>query len=189
MTTDALEAAFAATRTVLANVTPDQYGGPTPCASWTVRDLVNHIVEGANWFGLCVNAGAAPDPDPTHGFDYAAGDPMASFDEGAAAAVDAFAAPEAQARMIKLPFGELPGSAFLGIAANDVVTHGWDLAKATGQPYTVDPEVADDLLAHMRQFADALRGPDGAGAFGTAVQTGDEARSIDRLVAYLGREP
>ncbi|MGH9281815.1 MAG: maleylpyruvate isomerase N-terminal domain-containing protein [Acidimicrobiales bacterium] len=92
MTPEALEGAFANTRAVLANVTPDQYGDPTPCASWTVRELVNHIVEGANWFPLCVNAGAAPDPDPIHGVDYAADDPATAFDMGAKEAVAAFAA-------------------------------------------------------------------------------------------------
>lgn len=189
MGTGSLEKAFEATRTVLANVTPDQYGGPTPCASWTVRDLVNHIVEGANWFPLCVDAGAAPDPDPTHGVDYAAGDPLASFDEGSAAALAAFGAEGAQERSIKLPFGELPGAMFMGIATNDMVVHGWDLAQATGQPYEVDPELADDLLGHMRNFADALRGPDGEGAFGPEVTAADSAEPLDRLVAYLGRRP
>lgn len=189
MSTGSLEQAFATTRTVLANVTPDQYGDPTPCASWTVRDLLNHIVEGANWFALCVNAGAAPDPDPTHGFDYAAGDPLASFDEGAAASLAAFGADGAEERLIALPFGELPGAVFMGIATNDMVTHGWDLARATGQPYEVDGELAQDLLAHMRSFADAMRGPDGEGAFGPEVAAPDGAAPLDRLVAYLGRRP
>jgi uncharacterized protein (TIGR03086 family) len=189
MGTESLEKAFAGTRHILANVSPEQYGDPTPCTSWTVRDLVNHIVEGANWFPLCVNAGAAPDPDPTHGFDYAGGDPLASFDEGSAAAVAAFGAPGALDRMIKLPFGELPAAVFLGIATNDVVTHGWDLAKATGQAYEVDPELATDLLAHMRNFADGLRGPDGVGAFGTELEVADDAPPMDRLAAYLGRQP
>ena len=189
MTIESLEAAFAATRTVLAEVTPERYGDPTPCASWTVRDLVNHIVEGANWFPLCVEAAAAPDPDPTHGVDYAAGDAVASFDAGAAAALAAFAAPGAQERMIVLPFGELPGSVFMGIATNDMVVHGWDLARATGQPYDVDPEQAVRLLGVVSSFADTLRGPEGAGAFGPAVEAPEGATPLLRLVAYLGRQP
>ena len=189
MSTEALEKAFAATRQVLANVTPEQYGDPTPCASWTVRELVNHIVEGANWFPLCVNGGAAPDPDPTHGVDYAGGDPLASFDEGSTAAVAAFGAAGALERVITLPFGEMPAAVFMGIATNDVMTHGWDLAKATGQPYEVDPEVATHLLDHMRNFADALRGPDGQGAFGQEVELPEDAPPMARLAAYLGRHP
>lgn len=187
--TELLEKAFATTRAVLSNVTPDQFEGATPCASWTVRDVVNHIVEGANWFALCVNAGAAPDPDPTHGVDYAAGDFVGAYDEGVAASLAAFGAPGAQERSIKLPFGELPGAVFMGIATNDVVTHGWDLAQGTGQSYDIDPDVPTQLLAHMSGFADPLRGPDGDGAFGPAVDVADDAPPMDRLAAYLGRQP
>jgi len=189
MSTEALERAFAATRAVLSNVKEDQFGDATPCASWTVRNLVNHIVEGANWFALCVEAGAAPDPDPTHGVDYAAGDFLQSYDDGAAASMAAFGAPGALDRIIALPFGETPAGVFLGIATNDVVAHGWDLATATGQTIDVDPVVATDLLAHMSNFADALRGPDGQGAFGPAIDPGPDASPVDRLVAYLGRRP
>ncbi|MGH9150253.1 MAG: TIGR03086 family metal-binding protein [Acidimicrobiales bacterium] len=189
MSTEWLEKAFGATRSVLSNVKEDQYADPTPCASWTVRDLVNHIVEGANWSALCVDGGGAPDPDPTHGVDYAAGDVVASYDQGASASLAAFGAPGAGERVISLPFGELPGAMFLGIATNDVVTHGWDLATATGQTLDVDPEVATGLLAHMRNVADALRGPDGQGAWGPEVEVGPDASPIERLVAYLGRRP
>ena len=189
MATESIEKAFATTRSIVANVTPDQYGDATPCASWTVRDLLNHIVEGANWFALCVNGGAAPDPDPTHGFDYAAGDPLASYDEGAAASVAAFGAPGAQEALIALPFGQLPGAMFMGIATNDMVTHGWDLAKATGQPYEVDADLASAMLTHMQGLAEPLRGPDGVGAWGPAVDVAEDAPALDRLVAYLGREP
>ncbi len=189
MSTEALEGAFAATREVLAKVKVDQYCDATPCASWTVRDLVNHIVEGANWFPLCVNAGAAPDPDPTHGVDYTAGDVLAAYDAGATAAVAAFRAEGAQDRMIQLPFGALPGAVFLGIATNDVVTHGWDLAKATAQTLAIDDAVAEALLAHMRGAADGLRGPDGVGAFGDEVAVSTDAPALDRLVGFLGRQP
>ncbi len=147
MATETLERAFAMTRGLLANVTPDDYDSPTPCPSWSVRDLVNHIAEGANWFALCVNAGEAPDPDPTHGVDYAAGDLLASYDQGVAASLAAFGAPGTLERIVKLPFGELPGAAFMGIATNDVFVHGWDLAKATGQPSDLDSDMATQLLA------------------------------------------
>ena len=190
MSTEALASSFAMTRGILANVTPDQYDQPTPCASWKVRDLVNHIVEGANWFPLCVNGGAAPDPDPTHGVDYAAGDVLASYDAGAQATLAAFGAPGAQERIVKLPFGELPGAVFMGIALNDVYTHGWDLAKATGQPTDLDPEMGTKLLAQAQGFvSDDFRGADGQAPFGPAVEAPASASAADKLAAFLGRQP
>ena len=190
MSTEYLERAFAMTREILAEVTPDTYGGSTPCESWTVREVANHLVEGANWFGLCVNGGAAPDPDPTHGVDYAAGDLLASYDEGVATSLAAFGAPGAQERIIKLPFGEMPGAAFMGIATNDVFVHGWDLAKATGQNTDLDPEFAAQLLEQVRAFIpDAMRGPDGQAPFGLAVDPPAGASAADQLAAFLGRTP
>ncbi len=190
MATETLARAFAMTRGILANVTPDDYDRPTPCASWSVRALVNHIAEGSNWFALCVNAGEAPDPDPTHGVDYAAGDLLASYDEGVAASLAAFGAPGAQDRILKLPFGELPGAAFMGIATNDVFVHGWDLAKATGQPSNLDTEMATQLLEIVQGFVgDPLRGPDGSGLpFGPAREAPASASAADKLAAFLGRE-
>jgi uncharacterized protein (TIGR03086 family) len=190
MATETLARAFAMTRGLLQKVTPDDYDRPTPCASWTVRELVNHIAEGANWFALCVEGGAAPDPDPTHGVDYAAGDLLASYDKGVEASLAAFGAPGAQERIIKLPFGELPGAAFMGIATNDVFVHGWDLAKATGQPSDLDPEVAGQLLGMVQGFVgDELRGPDGSGLpFGPTREAPASAGAADQLAAFLGRE-
>lgn len=190
MSTESLARAFTMTRGILVGVTPDKYGGSTPCASWTVRDVANHVVEGANWFGLCVNAGAAPDPDPTHGVDYAAGDLLASYDEGVASTLAAFGAPGARERIITLPFGEMPGAAFMGIATNDVFVHGWDLAKATGQNTDLDPEFAAQLLEQARAFIpDGMRGPDGQAPFGTAVTAPAGASAADQLAAFLGRTP
>jgi uncharacterized protein (TIGR03086 family) len=185
-----LAKAFGLTRGILVNVSAADYERPTPCASWDVRSLVNHITEGANWFALCVNAGAAPDPDPTHGVDYAGGDLLASYDQGVVASLAAFGAPGAQERLVKLPFGELPGAAFMGIATNDVFAHGWDLAMATDQPADLDPEMATQLLAVAQGFIpDEFRGPDGSGApFGPAIAAPASATPADKLAAFLGRQ-
>jgi hypothetical protein len=39
----------------------------------------------------------------------------------------------------EMPIGGMPGSVFVCIAAGDVFTHSWDLARATGQPSDLDP--------------------------------------------------
>ena len=44
MSTEAHERAFTSTRGIIANITPDQHDLPTPCASWKVRDILNHVV-------------------------------------------------------------------------------------------------------------------------------------------------
>jgi uncharacterized protein (TIGR03086 family) len=152
-----------------------------------VRDLVNHLCEGANWFGLSMAAGKAPDPDPTHGVDYAAGDVLDSFDVGVKGSLAAFGAPGALDRLVELPFGTMPGGVFLQIATSDVFTHAWDLAKATGQPTDLDAALAESLLA-AAMIPDEMRGDDASGApFGQATEAPAGAHAADRLAAYMGR--
>jgi uncharacterized protein (TIGR03086 family) len=190
MATEALEQSFATAHGILANVTPDQYGLPTPCASWDVRGVANHMVQGVHWFGMCVEAGSNPDPDPTEGVDYAAGDLLAAFDEGARRTVTAFSAPGAQERTITLPFGELPGAMFMEIATSDIFVHSWDLARATGQPAELDSALAERLLASAQGYiSDDFRGEEGVALFTAAVEVPDSAPAVERLAAFLGRTP
>lgn len=190
MTTEALERAIASTRRVLTHVTPDQLEGPTPCASWKVRELVNHIVGGANWFATCTDQGTAPEVDDTEDTDYAATDFVAAFDEATKRAVASFNVPGATEKTIQLPFGGLPGAMFLGLATTDTFVHGWDLAKATGQATDLDPDLADQLLAAAQgAIPDQFRGPDGQAPFGAVVEPPPGASAADRLAAFLGRQP
>lgn len=188
MSTETLERAFASTRDVLSNVTADQLDDSTPCVSWDVRRLINHIVGGAHWFAMSTNDGASPENDTTEDTDYAGGDFVASFDDGVKAAVAAFGAPGALEKSIKLPFGEFPGAAFMGLATTDTFQHGWDLAKATGQDTDLDPELAEQILAGAKAtIPDAFRGPDGQAPFGPQVDADGSAPPATQLAAFLGR--
>src|SRR5438552_11639235 len=180
MVTDNLSRAFSSTRNVLSNVKQDQLDDATPCKSWKVRDLVNHIVGGAHWFGATTEAGESA---PLSEKDWTEGDMVGSFDEGVARAVAAFGAPGAQEKIVKLPFGEFPGSVYMGIATTDTFTHGWDLAKATGQSTDLDPELADQLLeAAARLVPDQFRGEEPM-PFGPKVEPAVGATAADRLAA------
>ncbi len=190
MSTEALANVFAGTRRILSNVRPDQLDQPTPCASWDVRRLINHIVGGSHWFAITTNAGAAPEVDDTEDTDYTSGDMLASYDEGISETLAAFGAPGAEEKLVKLPFGEYPGAVFMAFATIDHFTHGWDLATATGQPRDLDPGMATQLLDQARMMVpDQFRGPDGAAPFGPVVDAPGSAPPADRLAAFLGRTP
>jgi len=187
MSTQGLEQAFASTRSVLENVKPDQMDDGTPCESWKVRDVVNHIVAGSQWFGSTMDAGESDNPgsDPP---DFTQQDYMAIFDDGVKKSVAAFGKPGALEKNVKLPFGEFPGAAFLGLATSDAFTHGWDLAKATGQNTDLNPELAARLLDGVKaSIPDQFRGPDGKAPFGPAMDAPAGASNADQLAAFLGR--
>ena len=185
MSTVALEQAIVSTRSVLEGVRQDQLAADTPCASWTVAALINHIVGGQFYFATLA-AGGSPSGDAAP--DFAAGDFIAAFDEGSAAAVTAFGADGVMDTTMHLPFGDMPGSAFIGLAATDTFVHGWDLARATGQSCDLDPTLAAGLLVGVRPaIPDAFRGADGQAPFGPAQPAPQGASSADELAAFLGR--
>jgi uncharacterized protein (TIGR03086 family) len=184
MSTKPYEQAIASTKAVLAHVEASHLDQPTPCESWKVSDLVNHVVGAQHFF----RAGLTGQPPSADRPDAAAGDYRAAFDEASAGALAAFQQEGVMGRMVKMPFGEMPGTAVAGLAAIDTFVHGWDLAKATGQSTDLAPELATALLeGAKRTVPDTFRGPDGKAPFGAAVEPGADATPADRLAAFLGR--
>jgi uncharacterized protein (TIGR03086 family) len=182
--TQPLQQAIATTRAVLTAVKPDQLGLDTPCAAWKVSELINHIV-GAQGFFV---SGVAGEPPSSGDTDYSAGDYVAAFDEATAKCVAAFSTDGIMAKTLTLPFGPMPGAAFMGLAITDTLTHGWDLAKATGQNTDLAPELAAHVLEQSRQaIQPAFRSPEGS-VFGPEQQAPAGASNADQLAAFLGRK-
>jgi uncharacterized protein (TIGR03086 family) len=74
------------------------------------------------------------------------------------------------------------------VALDEVVVHGWDLARATGQPYEPDEPAVLASLA----FAEGFEAPAGAadgGPFGPPVPVPPDAPALDRLAGATGRDP
>lgn len=106
------------TLSILAAVHTTDLDLPTPCASWTVRDLVNHILGGTAFFAELAEAGVVADRDEDP--DLTAGDFNHTFSQGASRLVAAFNAPGAMDKIMKTQMGELPGSVCAWIAASDI---------------------------------------------------------------------
>jgi uncharacterized protein (TIGR03086 family) len=183
MSTAPLEQAISSTRAVLAGVKADQLDADTPCASWKVRELVNHIVGGQYFFAAMVEGV----PPTAAAENFADGDLVAAFDESSAKCVAAFQGDGVMTKTLTLPFGQMPGAAFVGLAATDTFTHGWDLAKATGQNTRLNDQLAAQLLAGAKQaISDTFRGPEPA-PFGPEQHAPAGATNADQLAAFLGR--
>jgi uncharacterized protein (TIGR03086 family) len=182
MSTQPLEQAVEAARTVLAGISADQLSASTPCAQWDVAGLINHLVGAQGFF----KAGMTGEP-PADAGDPASGDFVAAFDAASAEAIAVFQVEGALEKTHTLPFGEMPGAAVMGLAMNDTFQHAWDLAKATGQSTDLNPELATALLAQAQQsIPDTFRGPEGA-PFGVQQDCPEGASPADQLAAFLGR--
>ena len=97
-----------------------------------------------------------------------------------------FRAPGAMDAMCAVSYGPVPGSVYAGHRFIDVLVHGWDLAKGTGQDTTLDPDLAAACWAVVEPQAELLRG---SGAFNTDVAAPEGADAQTRLLAALGRRP
>ena len=183
MSTQPLEQAIKSTRAILGGVNRDQLAASTPCASWKVSQLVDHVVGGQYFFAAMVNGEKPGEPR-----EFAGGDFLSEFEQGSKANLAAFQADGAMDKIVHLPFGDMPASAFVGIAATDTFVHGWDLARATGQPTDLEPQLAAALLAGAKQaIPESFRGPEGKAPFGPVQIAPAGASNADQLAAFLGR--
>jgi uncharacterized protein (TIGR03086 family) len=182
MTATPLERAWNGSRAVVSNVTRDQFDARTPCQSWTVHDLLNHMIGVAYFYEQGATTGTAQLSDR----DYTDGDFLATYDEGIRRAVAAI--PQCMARDVTLPFGTIPGAMWTGIVTTDAFIHGWDLATATSQPNDLDPELAAELLEGARLFLQPeFRGEDTVAPFGPEQDAPPGATNAAQLAAFLGR--
>ena len=173
------------TRRVVDEVRPDQLGDPTPCADWTVRDLLNHLTAGSTMFAVSAEQGSVPDEvvaqlsGDTLGDDY-----KTAFATAAERAITAFNLPGLMEKQLTMPFGAMPAPVALNIAAFDLATHTVDLARATGQQVQ-----ADDLLEAALEIGRQIVTPEfrTPGVLGEEQPVADDAPVADRLLAFAGR--
>jgi uncharacterized protein (TIGR03086 family) len=169
-------------RSILAQVSPEQMGLPTVNDEWDVRALVNHVVNGNHWAAANVRHGSAPRPT---GDGIGDRDPMEAYAASVEEMIAAFAEPGAMGRTLSLPFGEMPAAGFAGFRFVDLLSHAWDLARATGQNADFEPELCEAALAISRRRLD---GRDRAQTpFKDEVHVPEDACAADRLAGYLGK--
>lgn len=156
------------------------WDAPTPVADWRARDVVGHL---ATWFpgflaagGVALVAGPSADDDPVAAWEHHATAVQALLD-GDGATRD-FTHPHV---------GTMPlAQAIDRFYTSDVFMHTWDLARATGQDDTLDPDECAALLAGMEPMEQVLRD---SGQYGRRVDVPDDAPVQDRLIGFIGRDP
>ncbi|MET9892955.1 TIGR03086 family metal-binding protein [Streptomyces sp. NPDC006465] len=170
-------------------VTDDRLDGATPCPDYAVRNILGHLA------GLSVafrdaarkDLGATTDTSP----DSAVPDIGPEWREALPKALDelgdAWRDPAAWTGMTRAGGVTLPGAVAAAVAADELVVHGWDLARATGQGYEPD---AVALRASYEFLSAAAEDPTrGGGIFGPVVPVPDEAPLLDRVIGLSGRDP
>ncbi|MGQ5636989.1 MULTISPECIES: TIGR03086 family metal-binding protein [unclassified Streptomyces] len=171
------------------SVTDDRLAAPTPCPQYAVRHLLGHLhmlsVAFRDAARKDLGAGTDTSPDaavPDIGPGWRAELPKA-LDELA----DAWRDPDAWTGMTRAGGVELPGDLAGAVVADELVVHGWDLARALGRPYAPDPAALD--AAHRFLLAAAENPHRGGGLFGPVVPVPQDAPPLERAVGLSGRDP
>jgi uncharacterized protein (TIGR03086 family) len=164
---------------VVEGVRPDQLEWPTPCSEWSVQQLIDHLVGGAEYL-LAAATGAERGPsDGALGTDY-----RTSVDR----VLTALELPGAMERICVSPLG-FDWSVADAVAGTfmDVLIHTWDLARATSQDERLDPGLVEACSAMF--LPEMPRRGREAGIVGPEVLLGEGASAQDRLLAAMGRTP
>jgi uncharacterized protein (TIGR03086 family) len=181
---DLFRRAAAAFGAKVRGVRDDQWYLPTPCADWDVRTLVNHVVYEMRWAVPLFDGATVAAVGSRFDGDLLGEVPVLAWEDAGAAAVASGSAPGALQRTVHLSFGDVPGEEYATQLFADLVVHGWDLARATGQDDTIDP----DLLGPLGEwFTDREASYRGAGAIGPRPALPADANPQTVLLAEFGR--
>jgi uncharacterized protein (TIGR03086 family) len=180
------ERVIAQTESVVAAVQPGQLGLPTPCTEFDVRALLGHMVGGVIRAAVIGEGGdalarpARADDVPDDGW-------VEAYRAAAKRALAAWADPARLTAEFTVPWGTVPGRVALTGYGQEQLMHGWDLARATGQPTELDPDLASWVLEFAQRALSA--GSRQGVPFGPVVPVPDDAGVYARLAGWLGRQP
>ena len=166
-------------------VRADQWDAPTPDSEWTVRRLVEHLIDEHRW--------AAP---LLHGHDLDAagaivrgardeGSPAGNWDVAATESADAFSEDGALGRTVHLSRGPTPAQDYIREMIFDLVVHSWDLQTAIGFSGDLPSAAVESTYAVAQGYGDLSA----SGMFDAPVDVPDDASTLDKLIALTGRDP
>jgi uncharacterized protein (TIGR03086 family) len=190
MTHPDLEPAARRLGTLVAAVPDDALDRPTPCPDYRLGDLLDHIGGLALAFRTAATKTGAEltGPAPSGDASRLPPDWRTRVPQDLLALAEAWRDPEAWTGMTQAGGVDLPGDVAGLVALDELVVHGWDVARASGQPYEVTATELEAVRGFVQPMADAPP-EQRAGLFGPPVPVPDDAPELDRLIGLTGRDP
>ena len=173
---------------IAGGVDDKQLEDPTPCPELAVRNLLGHLEGLATAFRDAgrKDFGPTTDTDPGTAVPDVGPDWRGTLPLRLAELAEAWRSPEAWQGDTRAGGFDLPGAVAGQVAMNELVLHGWDLARATGQPYAPDDA---SLSVAYAMVAATPEGPEREGLFGPIVPVPEDAPLLDRVLGLSGRSP
>lgn len=136
------EPALDQTGQIVAGVSPEHLGLSTPCSEWEVQTLLGHMIGGNLNSAATAEGTAGPSSDQ----ETTGESPAEAYRRSAEAVKRAWREPGRLDNMDEMLMGTLPGQAVLKVRLLETITHGWDLAHATGQTTAYDEDLVQAAL-------------------------------------------
>ena len=171
---------------LVAQVPADRWEWPSPCADWDARAVVGHIID--MHAAMLSPLGRELSPASL------AADPLGAFRSARADVTALLADPETAQATVSTPMGPTSFAEHVDqVVSADMVQHGWDLARATGQDDTIDPAELEALWPMVQTIPEVMRTPGAFGpgivVYGPIVEVPSDAPLQDRVLGLLGRDP
>lgn len=177
-------AAARVTEAVLA-IPDDRWTNASPCAGWSVRDVLNHLTSEHRWAPHLLAGETLAQVGDRYDGDMLGGDPLGAWEDAASASLSAFAQVHSDDELVHVSFGQAPVWEYASQMLVDLTVHCWDIARGAGLVERLEPETVAASLAYVEQTAS----PEGVeGLFAPPVEI-DSDDPQDRLLALLGRDP
>ena len=181
-----MAAAAAEDARVVSGVRTDQLTAVTPCPDWDMHALLNHTIL---WTAFSAERRARdePLPDELMNRDFAA-EPgfAATYAAQIEKAVAAWSDPQAWERELTVMGSATPAADVGALLVAEMVLHGWDIARASGQDYSCPGSVVAATAAAVDANAELFRKYQG---FAEPVPVPASAPAFDRVLAASGRDP
>lgn len=172
---------------LVAAVDDTQLSAPTPCVQMTIGDLCQHIDDLALAF-TCAAKKKSPEEVLSEGGSDPEEDWQRRIQQRLTALASAWNDEGAWSGMTEAGGMKMPGEVAGTVAIDEVVVHGWDLAVASGQEFSAEPQLVEAAYGFAEESA--AENPEGTpGLFGPPQPVSDNAPLLNRLIAMTGRDP
>jgi uncharacterized protein (TIGR03086 family) len=162
---------------------------PTPCPAYSLGDLLDHVGGLARAFAAAASKAGLGQDRPSGDASRLGDDWRTRIPTDLGALAEAWRSPTAWTGMTSAGGVELPGEVAGLVALDELVIHGWDVARASGQAYACDRPSLEACHGFVAQFSGPGQEASRGGLFGPVVPVPDDAPLLDRVIGMSGRDP
>lgn len=179
-----LPVAARAVTAVVAAIPSERWSVPSPCARWSVRDVLNHLTSEHLWAPHLLRGDTLAEVGTRYDGDVLGDDPHGAWRRSSTASLAAWTQADPADR-VHTSTGLLGVGEYAHQMLLDLTVHGWDLAAGAGVAYRPVAGAVEDGIAYEKPLIDqGLK----AGIFAAPVAY-DGADRLGVLLALTGRDP